>query len=177
MKKNLKGHVLSLIFAFLTLAVCVIIFLFSHQPAAESSKTSSDVLTFIATLFNKDFPLLPWEEQKEILISYMFFIRKAAHFSIFAALGFFSNLALRSFYSENKAPLPRLSFVYNAAFCLFYAATDEFHQLFIEGRSGNITDVLIDFSGSVTALVIIALFVLIFGKIKAKNKKKQISSK
>ena len=34
-----------------------------------------------------------------------------------------------------------------AAFALAYAATDEFHQLFVPGREGKMTDVLIDGGG------------------------------
>jgi VanZ family protein len=49
------------------------------------------------------------------------------------------------------------------ALCLLvaalYASTDEFHQLFVEGRAGRFTDVLIDSSGALTALII--LFVLL----------------
>ena len=32
--------------------------------------------------------------------------------------------------------------------CLFYASTDEFHQLFVSGRSGEVTDVILDTFGS-----------------------------
>ena len=34
------------------------------------------------------------------------------------------------------------------AYCVFYAAIDEIHQLFVPGRSGEIKDVLIDSCGS-----------------------------
>ena len=38
-----------------------------------------------------------------------------------------------------------------------YAVTDEMHQLLIEGRSGQWTDVLIDSAGALTGVLIIAL--------------------
>ncbi|MEQ8199438.1 MAG: VanZ family protein [Clostridiaceae bacterium] len=38
--------------------------------------------------------------------------------------------------------------------CLFYAATDEFHQLFVPGRSAMFTDVVIDFSGAAMGTVL-----------------------
>lgn len=33
--------------------------------------------------------------------------------------------------------------------CMIYASTDEFHQTFVDGRSGKSADVLIDTSGTV----------------------------
>ncbi|MFP3514028.1 VanZ family protein, partial [Peribacillus sp. SIMBA_075] len=38
------------------------------------------------------------------------------------------------------------------AFSAFYAATDEVHQLFIPGRSGEARDVLIDSTGAAAGL-------------------------
>lgn len=35
-----------------------------------------------------------------------------------------------------------------------YAASDEFHQLFVPGRNGNLMDVIIDFLGSVAGLAV-----------------------
>jgi VanZ family protein len=40
-------------------------------------------------------------------------------------------------------------------FC--YAATDEFHQLFVDGRSGQFTDVLIDTAGGLIMLLLVAV--------------------
>ena len=42
-------------------------------------------------------------------------------------------------------------------FSTLYAVTDEMHQLLIEGRSGQWTDVLIDSAGALTGVLIIAL--------------------
>ena len=49
-----------------------------------------------------------------------------------------------------------------------YACSDEFHQLFIDGRSSEFTDVLIDTCGAILGVLIINL---IFKIIKKKNKK------
>ena len=40
-------------------------------------------------------------------------------------------------------------------FCLLYAATDEMHQLFTDGRCGSPIDVMIDFSGAATGTLFI----------------------
>lgn len=36
--------------------------------------------------------------------------------------------------------------------CLLYSISDEFHQLFIVGRSGEVRDVLIDTIGALTGI-------------------------
>ena len=43
-------------------------------------------------------------------------------------------------------------------FCFLYACSDEFHQLFIPGRSGQFIDILIDTSGALIMLLIIYLW-------------------
>ena len=108
MKKYIKSHKISIIFALLTFGVMVLIFCFSHQAGDESSSTSSGVTLFIVRLFYKGFDKLSIAAQLEILSRYSFFVRKAAHFSIFAALGVFSNLSIRFFYKEKGVSLPRL---------------------------------------------------------------------
>ena len=38
--------------------------------------------------------------------------------------------------------------------CFIYACTDEYHQLFISGRTGQFTDVLIDTFGAIVGIII-----------------------
>ena len=44
------------------------------------------------------------------------------------------------------------------AICLFVAATDEFHQMFVASRGALATDVLIDSIGTIFGLLIGAIF-------------------
>ena len=46
-------------------------------------------------------------------------------------------------------------FIVSLLICVIYALSDEIHQLFIIGRSGNIIDVLIDSLGSIIGIFII----------------------
>jgi len=39
--------------------------------------------------------------------------------------------------------------------CMLYASSDEFHQLFVPGRAGRVTDVLIDSFGALTGIIVI----------------------
>lgn len=52
--------------------------------------------------------------------------------------------------------------VYVLFICLFYAVTDEFHQLFVPGRTSLVSDVLIDFTG---ALIGLGLYYFLYYKI------------
>jgi VanZ family protein len=63
-------------------------------------------------------------------------LRKAAHMAEYALLWFLWYRAL-----ELRSPLPAV------AITLAYAASDEFHQTFVEGRHGSPLDVLIDAAG------------------------------
>jgi VanZ family protein len=38
-------------------------------------------------------------------------------------------------------------------FSMLYASTDEFHQLFVEGRSGSVRDVMIDTLGATLGIL------------------------
>ncbi len=78
------------------------------------------------------------------------FVRKAAHFSEFAALGFCTGGARRTSRSA-----PRLW--WELPFCALCAAADEFLQLFSPGRSAQAADALLDFSGALTGACALAL--------------------
>ena len=45
------------------------------------------------------------------------------------------------------------------AFCIFYATTDEFHQLFVPGRTGRLLDIGIDSCGALLGSLILLFFV------------------
>ena len=49
-------------------------------------------------------------------------------------------------------------FVYSLVFCFIAACIDELHQFFVPGRSMQLTDIFIDFIGSISATLIIILF-------------------
>ncbi len=85
-----------------------------------------------------------------------FMVRKAAHFTEHMVLGFFLLFMLRS-YTKNI-----FSNILNILFIgLFVPVVDEFTQLFIEGRGGEIRDVVIDFSGILTGIIIAFIIVYI----------------
>ncbi len=80
----------------------------------------------------------------------IFIIRKCAHVSEFFILGILV-INLISKYNVKYSYL--ISFI----ICVLYASIDEFHQLFVPGRSGQVTDVLIDLIGVVLGLLLVFL--------------------
>jgi len=121
----------------------VIIFSFSHQPAVQSSSLSDGILVKIEKVTH-----LPISNEFS-----SFFIRKAAHFTEYAILGILG-MCLLSQYSISK----KNRFLFAIIFCFCYASLDEIHQLFIEGRSGQWIDVVLDTCGSLFGMIFLQYF-------------------
>lgn len=56
-----------------------------------------------------------------------------------------------------------------------YACTDEFHQLFVDGRTSQFTDVLIDTFGAILGVAMINVTIRIIGKIRQPKSTKKFS--
>lgn len=135
----------------------ILIFCFSNQNADDSSKLSSGVIVRVANVFVKDD--LTKDKKNKLIDKYTFIIRKAAHFSVYLILGVLSINLLSSF------DIKRI-ITFSILLCFVYACTDEFHQLFVMGRSCEMRDVLIDTLGSFVGI-------LIYNKIKLYILKRQ----
>lgn len=129
------------------------IFYLSSQNAEISSETSGSIIESVAGIFYPGFSDMSAAEQDEIVGAFQFIVRKTAHFSLYAVLGILSFLSVIT-YRKLKY---RFRIFISAAICLLYAASDEFHQLFVAGRSGEIRDICIDFCGSLIAITVLAL--------------------
>lgn len=128
----------------------IVIFCFSNEPATESSKLSNDFIKHtISKVIKNDSP--------EIIEKYTKPVRKTAHFCVYLILGL---LVLNCFKTDKKC------IIYAFIICFLYSISDEFHQTFINGRSGEILDVLIDSFGSLIGISLEYLFRS--NKIKAK---------
>ncbi|MFD1031302.1 VanZ family protein [Metaplanococcus flavidus] len=119
-----------------------IIFILSHQPGTVSSGLSSGISEMILALVSGALPQIETEIE-----GFHTLMRKNAHFIAYFILGILLLNALKS----NSFPTSRDAI---AAFLIavFYAITDEFHQLFIVGRSGEFRDVMIDSAGAATGI-------------------------
>lgn len=152
-------------FLILTLVWMVIIFSFSSRSGDISAQDSGYVGMVIGEVFVPDFEQWSEAKQNDFADAIDHPIRKTAHAMEYAVLGFF---IAGIFTDQKKLRKWRilLPWVIGAA----YAATDEFHQLFVPGRSGQISDVILDSAGvALGVLVMIGLEKIYHGKDSAQR--------
>lgn len=158
-----KIVILRIITAMLLLCNMAVIFSFSAQKAQQSQNTSSSVIESAVRLIHSDFNFWSEEKKAEVVQSYQKLVRKIAHMTEYASLGALSCAFVLTFKKVKKG------IALSAIFCVLYAASDEIHQLFVPGRSGQISDVLIDTAGSLLGIAAMGLLVLVFVKIKRRK--------
>ncbi len=137
--KNTK-LILSYFLVFLWMGM---IFYLSNQPAIESSGLSTGlvkrILKATGAFMKKTFDIHQFDH----------LLRKNAHFFVYLVLSLLVLSALRrSGLRGYKAMV--------AAFviCVLYAISDEYHQTFVAGRSGELADVVIDSLGALLGILI-----------------------
>lgn len=131
--------------------MCVI-FAFSAQEQEESSVVSE---TFTYRMVRSADSLfgLNWDDEKlhGIADAIEGYVRKAAHMTEFGILAVLLYIWLGKW--EFTKPKTMLLAIFITA---LYAASDETHQLFVAGRSGRVTDVMIDSAGAILGVLIFA---------------------
>lgn len=134
----------------------IVIFSFSSADANKSTGTSDKVITTMIEIKDKITNNETPNNEKEIIVkNSSFYIRKLAHITEYLILGFLMFNLLKQYNVTN--------IYYAIGLSILYSCTDEFHQLFISGRSGSIRDVLID---SIGILIGTYLYKLLFIKNK-----------
>lgn len=128
------------------------IFLFSSKPADESSEMSHEVGMFVCRIFVPGFEQWSAEEQNLLADKIDYPIRKAAHATEYAVLGM---LLFGVLFTSNREISAKRKLLLAILIGAIYAATDEIHQLFVPGRAGLFTDVLIDTAGVMLGAVLI----------------------
>lgn len=150
-----------IIFAILIILNCIVIFLFSNQVADDSTTISSRIVEIISQIIPsiKNMDEVEKTKLKEEILTPI--VRKTAHYSIYTMLGFLSINFMLTF---KKIKISK-QFIISFAFGALYAITDEFHQLFIEGRSCELRDVCIDSLGVLTGIIIMIIIVKLYKKV------------
>lgn len=134
----------------------IVIFSFSSADANKSTSTSDKVITTMIEIKDKITNNETLNNEKEIIVkNSSFYIRKIAHITEYLILGFLTFNLLKQYSVTN--------IYYAIGLSILYSCTDEFHQLFISGRSGSIRDILID---SIGILIGTYLYKLLFIKNK-----------
>lgn len=145
-----------------------IIFAFSAQTKEESSVVSEGFSYRMVSTTGLFFHLNIDEEQlRELANSIEHFVRKGAHMTEYAILaillfGWLGGWEMRQLCRTCTA----------MGLASLYACSDEFHQLFVAGRAGQISDVLVDSAGAVFGL---ALFLVLVKLVKLWRGRKHTS--
>lgn len=121
----------------------IFIFYMSHQPGDVSSEQSK----FVVYLFE----LIGLDLNSHFGELATLIIRKGAHFTEYMIL-YFLSINVFKYYEKSK-----LVYIYSLIIVFGYACTDEIHQLFIPGRAGKFTDVMIDTSGGIFGMFLVYL--------------------
>ena len=122
----------------LLLGWLLLIFLLSNEPSSASSERSGAIVEVVKTLGSS----LP----NDVLT---FITRKLAHIIAYLILGFSMFLVVCAY-----TPNARKAILVSILFVCMYAITDEFHQTFVPGRSGEVRDVLIDTTAGAAGVLV-----------------------
>ncbi|MEG0075202.1 MAG: VanZ family protein [Eubacterium sp.] len=128
-----------------------IIFSFSSQNALESSAMSGGIVDTIVNFivqFAHDLSDTQVVQLKDFL---EIFIRKSAHALNYLILAILIYKAQVSTKNTIKKSL------WAGGTALMYAITDEYHQLFVPGRSCELRDVFVDFGGILVGMAIVLM--------------------
>lgn len=143
------------VFLWICVGLCMaLIFYFSSKPADASAQQSGFLQEIIEKIFG-------------ISETSSYIVRKLAHFCEFLGLSLLLNSAVYFSYSKTK---PFIA----TSIASLYAITDEVHQIFVEGRSCQFTDWLIDTAGAITGLIIFTIIYIIISRIWLNSNNRRI---
>ena len=131
-----------------------LMFYLSHQAAGESDSLSSDLTEIIIENIER------FTSTRVDIDLFHHLVRKNAHFFAYFILSLLTLSALKwSGFTGYKWIGTAL------LICVLYAVSDEVHQLFISGRSGEFKDVLIDSGGALSGIFVYVSIGKIFKKV------------
>ncbi len=148
------------------LAVMAVIFGFSSQNGEESGALSERITEKVIRFVYRDYDERGEEEKALLFDRTVHIVRKGAHFSEFAALGFFLLGHFRALALKKSLRRPALGALVTG---VLYAASDELHQGFVGGRAPALLDVGIDSAGVLFGVLVMALLLYLCGA-KARRK-------
>ena len=139
---------LAVLFACLTVLMTGYIFSNSAKDAEASHAQSDAVLEIVKPILSQVIPdKTDTDSQKDLA----YYLRKAAHFAEFAALGFCAGI----FAAVISAGKKKSFFAAAALYCLGVACCDEIIQSFTD-RTSSVKDVVLDFSGAMFGVLLAA---------------------
>ena len=140
----------------ITMSIMILIFYFSSQTADDSAGISRGVTQRLVD-FIMSFSHASPDAKRKTVKAIHGIIRKAAHFTIYAALGMSVFISVKLLIKKKKTVVFAVATIY----CMLYAVSDEIHQLSSTGRSCEIRDMLIDTAGAVTGMLFLLIAIVI----------------
>lgn len=146
------------------IGIAVMIFCFSAQPGDDSAQLSNRFVEVFLQI-RTGLRLFPRMSEAEVVALFSILVRKSAHVTEYLLLCIALNTSFCVSGIKNGI---RILFSFLLTFG--YACTDEVHQLFVPGRAGLFTDVLIDSSGA----FVLSLILLCYSCVRKKKLHKDI---
>ena len=145
-----------IVLAILVILWMIIIFLFSNMNSEISNSSSKSLIndTIVQTIEIAESTGIidkkPTEDEITSLVKDLNLpLRKCAHSTVYFVLAVLLILTLKEIFKDKKKVI-----ILTLVISFIYACTDEIHQLFIFGRTGCFTDVLIDMIGVIISCLI-----------------------
>ena len=98
-------------------------------------------------------------------------MRKVIHATVYFVLTFFI-MILMNIVLEHKKYF--LSVIIALIICIIFAGTDEYHQTFVAGRTGQLLDVIIDTAGGIIGILFYSTYQIVY-KLGYKKALKEIN--
>lgn len=141
----------------LTILWMVVIFIMSSMPSNESNGKSKETISTViektveTTNYSGITDKHPSEEKIKKITEFLNVpLRKCMHASEYFVLAILIFACCSSFTITNFK-----TYIVMVLGVFIYACTDEFHQLYVDGRTGQFIDVLIDTIGGLIAIIFI----------------------
>ena len=157
----MKTIIKRIIFGTLLVLTFALIFYFSAANGEESGSLSQKVVEIISDIIH-----ISSSEKMNFVNTTVPYVRKLAHFSIYAFAGIWEFLFLNTFNIKDEKKI-----VIGTIIGLVYAISDEIHQGYSPGRSPKIIDVIIDLEGNVFGILFTTLITLAIRRIIEKRRK------
>ena len=135
----------------ITLVLMILIFSFSAKNGTSSAGMSIGYAKELARILSF-FGFFQIHSNADLMMHAEVvhtFVRKTAHFTEYAVLGFFTYKAVSCDVKDRKKAVLIAQLISTG-----YASTDEIYQLFVPGREGKVFDVMIDSCGAFCGIMV-----------------------
>ena len=132
----------------------LMVFSFSAQPSLQSNQLSKKIAEPVTKIINIVSPPANAQAAAERLLTVNTVLRKCAHITLYFLFGCLMAFCFRDNYEQLSVRYMVCLF----SLCVLLAGLDEFHQLFVAGRTSQVVDVFIDSTGSIGGILLVKLF-------------------